>query len=282
MDCEFLPTLSNGIAVASCRGMMLMVADEIQAGIERKYPAIAHDLRHELTLAAEMQSHLLPATSPLVAKLGLAARTAPARAVGGDFYEFIRYATKRISAGAIGDVTGKGIAAAIYGAMVTGIIRTLAPRELGPAEMLQELNKVLLRRPIQARFVSLIYATWDDRNRHLHIANSGLPYPIHLHKGEISSVETAGLPLGVFHDPVYEEISLRCASGDMVVFFTDGITDAQDENGEEFGRPRLEELVALHANDSPHGVVDAIFTGVARHSQGMEAFDDQSVIVIRT
>lgn len=260
---------------------MMLVGEEIQAGIERKYPALSQDLRHELTLAAELQSHLLPPTSPLAAKLGLAARTVPARAVGGDFYEFIRYTTKRTSAAAIGDVTGKGIAAAIYGAMVAGIIRTLAHQELGAAEMLQELNDVLLTRPVPGRFVSLIYATWDDRERHLQIANSGLPYPIHVHSGQICSVEAVGLPLGVFHDAEYEQVSLRCAPGDMVVFFTDGITDAQDENGEEFGRSRLEELVAAHANDNSQKAVDAIFAGVARHSQGMEAFDDQSLFVVR-
>ena len=188
---------------------MMLAAEEIQTGIERKYPAVAPDLRHELTLAAEMQSRLFAPTLPSAAKLELAARTVPARVVGGDFYEFIRYTTKRASAGAIGDVTGKGIAAAIYGAMVTGIIRTLAHQELGPAEMLQELNDLLLRRPVQGRFVSLIYATWDDRERRLQIANSGLPYPIYVHGGEIRSVEAVGLPLGALHDAEYEEASCR-------------------------------------------------------------------------
>ena len=260
----------------------MLVTEDIQAGIERKYAAVGHDLRQELTLAAEMQSHLLTPTWPVAAKLGLAARSIPARAVGGDFYEFIRYATKRKISGAIGDVTGKGIPAAIYGAMVTGIIRTLARQEPGAAEMLRELNAVLLKRPVQGRFVSVIYATWDDRERQLQIANSGLPYPIYVHNGTVSSVEASGLPLGVFHDAEYEEIRLPCESGDMVVFFTDGITEAEDEKGEEFGRSRLEELVALHANDSAQEVVNSIFERVAKHSRGMEAFDDQSLIVIRT
>ena len=191
------------MGVASSKGMTMLVAEEIQAGIERKYPAVAQDLRNELTLAAEMQSDLLPHTSPFAAKLGLAARTVPAHAVGGDFYEFISYTARRISAGAIGGVTGKGIAAAIYGAMVTGMMRTLAHQELGAAEMLQELNNVLLRRPVQGRFVSLIYATWDDRERCLQVANAGLPYPIRVHSGQICSVKAGGLPLGVFHDAEY-------------------------------------------------------------------------------
>lgn len=140
---------------------------------------------------------------------------------------------------------------------------------------------MLLRRPVQGRFVSLIYATWDDRERCLQIANSGLPYPIHVQSGQICSVKAEGLPLGVFRDAEYEEVSLRCAPGDMVVFFTDGTTDAQDENGEEFGRSRPEELVAAHAVDSSQKVVDAIIEGVARHSQGMEPFDDQSLFVVQ-
>jgi len=261
---------------------MSATIEDIQAGIERKYAAVAHDLRQELALAAEMQSHLLPPTWPVPAKLGLAARSIPARAVGGDFYEFIRYATKRAAACAIGDVTGKGIPAAIYGAMVTRIIRTLAHQEPGPAEMLKKLNDVLLRRPVQGRFVSVIYATWDGRKRQLQIASSGLPYPIHVHKGQISRVEVSGLPLGVFHDVEYEEVSLPCESGDMFVFFTDGITEAEDEKGDEFGRSRLEELVAPHANDSAQEVLNSVFARVAGHSRGMETFDDQSLIVIRT
>ena len=260
----------------------MLVAEDIQTGIERKYAAVAHDLRQELKLAAEVQSDLLPPTPPLTAIGGLAAKSLPARAVGGDFYEFLRYSTKRKSAGAIGDATGKGIAAAIYAAMVAGIIRTLAQRELGAAEMLKELNNVLLRRPVQGRFISLIYATWDFRERRLQIANSGLPYPIYVHEGQISSVEATGLPVGVFRNTEYEEVGLICAPGDILVFFTDGITDAQDKYGKEFGRSRLEELVALHANDSAQEVVNSIFARVAQHSRGMETFDDQSVVVIRT
>jgi sigma-B regulation protein RsbU (phosphoserine phosphatase) len=261
---------------------MLMVTEEIKSGIERRYAAVAQDLRQELTLAAEMQLHLLPRTSPLKARLDLAARSIPARAVGGDFYEFIRYGAKRTSAGAIGDATGKGIAAAIYAAMVTGMVRALAQQEPGAAEMLSALNAMLLGRPVQARFVSLIYATWDERARRLQIANSGLPHPIHVHNGRITSVEADGLPLGIFHDAEYQEVSLSCAPGDMVVCFTDGITDAQDANDQEFGRSRLEEVVALHANGSAQEVVNAIFDAVATHSHGAEAFDDQSLIVIRT
>jgi phosphoserine phosphatase RsbU/P len=130
---------------------------------------------HELELASELQSELLPAVHPPEARIDLGARSVAARMVGGDFYDFFRYPGKAISAEAIGDVSGKGAAAAIYAGLVTGLLRSLAPLELGPAEMLSTLNKALLKRPVRGRYVSLIYATWDERERIFRIANAGLP-----------------------------------------------------------------------------------------------------------
>jgi sigma-B regulation protein RsbU (phosphoserine phosphatase) len=236
----------------------------------------------ELVLASELQTQMLPSCHPPEALVDLGARCVPARLLGGDFYDFFRYEGKAISAEAIGDVSGKGASAAIYASLVTGILRSLAPLELGPAEMLETLNQALLRRPVPGRFVSLIYATWDERQRLFRIANAGLPHPICVRNGETFSLQVEGMPLGLFEEAKYEEQVLECGAGDLVVFYTDGVTDAIDDRNEDFGPERLQGVVRAHAGESAEGVVSGIFVAVAAHTGSMEAFDDQTVVAVRT
>jgi phosphoserine phosphatase RsbU/P len=236
----------------------------------------------ELQLARELQSEMLPAYHPPEAGWDLAARCSAAQTVGGDFYDFFRYPGKAISAEAIGDVSGKGASAAIYAALVAGILRSLAPLELGPAEMLWTLNRELLKRPVRARYVSMIYATWNERDRVLCIANAGLPHPICVQNGKLFSLKASGLPLGLFESAEYEEYSVECGAGDLVVFYTDGVTEAVDRQEEEFGPEKLEKVIAMNAGEDAERVVNAIFFAVADHAGNLNAADDQTVIAVRT
>jgi sigma-B regulation protein RsbU (phosphoserine phosphatase) len=181
----------------------------------------------------------------------------------------------------IGDVSGKGAPAASYAALVSGILRSHAPIEPGPAEMLRAVNLSLAERRIEAQFVSIIYAVWDDQHRTLLVANSGLPRPIHVHGGKNHVIEATGLPLGLFDDANYDEFRFKMKPGDMFVFFSDGILDARSRRGELFGRHGVEKLVAEHSGESAEFLVDAIFNAVAQHSAGMETFDDQTVVAIK-
>ena len=146
----------------------------------RLYEEIARQekrLERDLSLARELQFRLLPQSLPKLPNLEVAAKFAPARAIGGDLYDFVNYSLDQMGM-VIGDVSGKGAPAAIYAALVSGILRSHAPIEPGPAEMLRAVNFSLGERRIEGQFVSLIYAVWDDRNRSLKIANSGLPRPL--------------------------------------------------------------------------------------------------------
>jgi sigma-B regulation protein RsbU (phosphoserine phosphatase) len=134
----------------------------------------------------------------------------------------------------IGDVSGKGAPAAIYAALVSGILRSHAPIEPGPAEMLRAVNFSLGERRIEAQFVSLIYAVWDDLDRSLQVANSGLPRPIYCHDGKVETIEATGLPLGLFDEVDYDELTFQAKPGDMFVFFSDGILDARNRAGDMF------------------------------------------------
>ena len=264
---------------------MTTLAAQIAIAIEnaRLYEEIERQerrLERDLSLARELQGRLLPQTNPKLAHLDVAAKFVPARAIGGDLYDFIPYSMSRLGI-VVGDVSGKGAPAAIYAALVSGIIRSHAPLEPAPSEMLSAVNLSLAERRIEAQFVSIIYALWDDAHRTLTVSNSGLPRPIYVHSGKNEVIEATGLPLGLFDEAEYDELEFRMKPGEMFVFFSDGILDARNRKGELFGRGRVESIVGECADKSAACVVDSLFKAVAEHSAGVETFDDQTVVAIR-
>src|SRR5579871_342564 len=264
---------------------MTTLAAQIAIAIEnaRLYEEIERQerrLERDLALARELQIRLLPQSRPKLAHLDVAAKFVPARTIGGDLYDFIPYSLSRLGI-VIGDVSGKGAPAAIYAALVSGILRSHAPIEPAPSEMLSAVNLSLAERRIEAQFVSLIYAVWDDEHRTLTVANSGLPRPVYVHDGKNEVIEATGLPLGLFDEAEYDEFKFRMKPGDMFVFFSDGILDARNRKGELFGRGRVEQIIGRCDDQSADCVVDSLFKAVAEHSAGVETFDDQTVVAIR-
>ena len=261
------------------------LAAQIAIAIEnaRLYEEIARQerrLERDLAMARELQFRLLPQSRPKLANLDIAAKFSPARAIGGDLYDFVSYSQSR-TALVIGDVSGKGAPAAIYAALVSGIIRSHAPMEPGPAEMLSAVNYSLADRRIDGQFVSVIYAVWDDENRTLQVANSGLPRPVYCHNGKTQLIEATGLPLGLFDDADYDEFTFQAKDDDIFVFFSDGILDATNKAGDLFGRTRLEKVIAEQCANSAEAMVKSIFKAAAEHARGVETFDDQTVVAIK-
>ncbi len=264
------------------------LAAQVAIAIEnaRLYERVAQQerrLEKDLALAAELQFRLLPPCCPVLPQAQLAAKFVPARTIGGDLYDFINYSEDRETrvGVAIGDVSGKGAPAALYAALASGFLRSHAAGKPGPAQMLTAINASLSARPIAAQFVSMIYAVWDDRERVLRIANSGLPRPIYCHHGKVEQVETVGMPMGLFPVAEYDESTYHAQPGDMFVFFSDGILDAANRAGELFGRCRVEQVVARHCDSSADDLVTAVFRAVEEPAAGMEAFDDQTVLALK-
>jgi phosphoserine phosphatase RsbU/P len=275
----------RGFFTEDHRRTMITLAAQIAIAIEnaRLYEEIARQekrLERDLALARELQFRLLPPALPKIPHLDVAAKFVPARAIGGDLYDFVNYSFGR-TAIVIGDVSGKGAPAAIYAALVSGILRSHAPIEPGPAEMLSAVNFSLGERRIEGQFVSLIYSVWDDKDRTLHVANSGLPRPIYCQGGKVQIIEATGLPLGLFEEADYEELSFQAKAGDIFVFFSDGILDAANKAGDLFGRERLARVVTKNCQVSADELVKAIFQAVSDHTAGADAFDDQTVVVLR-
>jgi sigma-B regulation protein RsbU (phosphoserine phosphatase) len=237
-------------------------------------------MQHDLELARELQMRIMPPSFPRLRAAQVYARFQSARLIGGDLYDFVPYSRERMGV-AIGDVTGKGAPAAIYAALVSGFLRSHARGELGPADLLKAINRSLTERPISAQYISMIFALWDERRRVLRLANSGLPRPIHCHDGKVETLRVEGLPLGLFPTAEYDEVTVRPQPGDLLVFLTDGITDASDAEGKMFGRTRLEQVVTDHRHGTTQHLVDAIFAAVAAHAASAEVFDDQTVVVLK-
>ena len=264
---------------------LITLAAQVAIAIEnaRLYEHIARQerrLEHDLALARELQFRLLPHSLPKMQHLEVEAKFLPARAIGGDLYDFVPYSLSRLGI-AVGDVSGKGAPAAIYAALVSGILRSHAPIEPGPAEMLSAVNLSLAERRIAAQFVSIIYAVWDDERRTLVVANSGLPRPIYSHDGKIEFIDATGLPLGLFDEADYDEFSFKAKPGDLFVFYSDGILDARNRDGHSFGPERVAAIVAGCANKSAGCVVNEIFKAVTEHAAGVDTFDDQTVVAIK-
>ena len=266
--------------------IMTTMAAQVAIAIENAtlYERIARQekrLEQDLALARELQFRLLPPKLPVFKHAEVASRFAPARQIGGDLYDFLKYGGHGVTGIAVGDVSGKGAPAAIYAALVSGIVRSHAMEEPSAAGMLEALNLSLAERPIDGQYVSMIYAIWDDNQQQLQLANSGLPRPIHCRGGKVEEIQATGLPIGLFGHATYDELNVRGRKGDAFLFFSDGILDATSSKGEMFGRHRLEAIAKANAHRSAEELVDAIFTAVSEHAEGVEAFDDQTIVALK-
>jgi len=195
-------------------------------------------------------------------------------------YDFLDYTLPRACI-AVGDVSGKGAPAALYAALVSGILRSLARDEPSPSELLNAVNQSLNHRRLDAQYLVLTCALWDDSKKTMRVANSGLPRPVYCHQGHAHMLEAAGLPLGMFEDVAYDEIAIHASPGDVFVFFSDGIVDASNAKDEQFGRTRVEHVISKHAGGGAKEIVDAIFQAADDFSAGAPVFDDQTVVVLK-
>ena len=210
----------------------------------------------------------------------MAVRFLPARTIGGDLYDFIDYGPNR-TAIVLGDVSGKAAPAALFAALVSGIMRSAALQQPEPAPMLALLNDALQERKLESQYVTLLFALWDDESRTLRVANSGAVQPIFCRDGQSITVRAEGFPLGMFPNVTYDEITVDTQPGDAIVFVSDGILDAENAQGEMYGQDRLAGLLCAHRDQPAQQIADAILADVARFQGAHDRFDDETIIVLR-
>ncbi|MGI4755706.1 MAG: SpoIIE family protein phosphatase [Janthinobacterium lividum] len=268
-----LTTLAGQIAIAITNARLYERIFEEEQRMER-----------DLQMAREVQIRLLPPLPPPMPNAEFAARFLPARSIGGDVYDFIPYGDGRLAI-ALGDVSGKAAPAALYAALVSGILRSLAAQHLSPAAMLAALNQQLQERKLDSQYVTMLFAVWNDAQRTLSIANAGSVQPMLVSQtgegGKARVIKAEGFPLGLFPDVEYEEFTLSTQPGDLLVFFSDGIVDADNVEGDMFGDERLCATLERLQNPDADSAVHRVLEAVAAFQGGKEHFDDETLVVLR-
>ncbi|HEY3706026.1 MAG TPA: SpoIIE family protein phosphatase [Terracidiphilus sp.] len=265
--------------------MLVTLAAQVAIAIEnaRLYQRVRRQeqqLERDITMAREVQLRLLPTLPPEHKNAEMAVRFLPARAIGGDLYDFLEYGDNR-SAIVLGDVSGKAAPAALFAALVSGIMRSAANQRFGPAEMLACLNDALQERRLDSQYVTMLFAVWNDDERTLALANSGAVQPMICRGGTSSTVRVEGFPLGMFPNSTYDEQTIATEPGDAIVFVSDGILDAENGQDEMYGEERLTNILCGHRQLPAAEIAEAILQDVSRFQGGKERFDDETIIVLR-
>jgi sigma-B regulation protein RsbU (phosphoserine phosphatase) len=264
---------------------LTLLAPQVASAIEnaRLYEEIAareQRMDKDLQAARKLQSVLLPSEAPEIEGLDIAVGVRPARDITGDLFDFFDYEGGQATI-VFGDSSGKGPAAALYAALVSGLLRSLGRRPRQPADLLQALNNALTERRAEAQYVTLLAMFWDASSRRLTIANAGGLPPIICRSDELLDLHAEGVPVGLLQGRVYEEMAVVLEAGDVVVLTSDGILDAMNEQGEEYGRERLGESIRACCHLPVKEMVKAIYAEVEQFSGNAPQFDDQTVLVFR-
>jgi sigma-B regulation protein RsbU (phosphoserine phosphatase) len=260
-----------------------LLAPQIATSVEnaRLYEEVAQRQRRmeeDLMAARELQTWLLPTEPPDLANLQTAIGLRPAREISGDIYDFSQHDDDHATL-AFGDVSGKGAAAALYGSLMSGLLRTVARRRRNPSALMKALNEALVARKVEARYVTLLVMLWHPHSRSFEMSNAGALPPMICRQGELLKLRVEGVPLGLLPDRDYEEISFQAQTGDVIVLYSDGIPDHLGPEGDEYGRARLAKVVLASYKLTAQGVIDAIFADLDRFNP--ELFDDQTLVVLK-
>jgi len=272
--------------------IVTLLASQAAVAIEnaRLYETIRNNevrLEKEIRFAQRVQAALLPVDLPKRLKqVDVAARFAPARELGGDLYDFLAPEPNSLVV-AVGDVSGKGVPAALYSAFAGELIRSrtfrrrYAPERFGPAGVLASTNTILHERQLEEYYCTLCYAVFDFKRRTMTMANSGLPYPVRCSDGRAEQITLPGVPLGSFAGSTYDEVSFDLAKGDLFVFCTDGVFEANDALGREFGAERLLDVIGAVRTSTAREIVDAIFSAVQEFRGETPPNDDMTAVALK-
>ena len=280
----YLDSRTKGTLLAPETGATLdALAAEAAVAIDnaRLYRAAVEKARldQEMATAAQIQRALLPTRSRTGAFFDAAAEMFPCRAIGGDFFEYIDLPGDRFGF-ALGDVSGKGPPAALLGALTQGSLAAQTTIASGPADALTRLNTALVKRAIEGRFVTLFYAQLDPDGT-LTFCNGGHNPPFLVDgRGELSRLETGGMPMGLFDGLPFNEESVTMEPGDFLVLFSDGVSEALDSAGAEFEDARIVESIAGAPGRDAPAQLEHLLSNVKKFTAGAPQNDDVTVVVI--
>ena len=272
--------------------LLTLLASQAAVAIEnaRLYEEVRRNeerIEKELRFAQRVQRALLTTEPPSgLRDADVAGRFEPAYELGGDLHDFLAPEADTLVV-AVGDVSGKGAPAALYGAFAAELVRSrtlrrrYTPDKFSVSGVLKAMNTILHDRQLEEYYCTLCYAFFDFKGRELTLSNSGLPYPIRCSDAGCGLIELPGLPLGSFAGATYDEITMPLQAGDVFVFCTDGIYDTVSEDGVDFGSERVCEIVRAHRRSSAREIVDAIFAEVSLFRGHVPQPDDMTAVAVK-
>jgi sigma-B regulation protein RsbU (phosphoserine phosphatase) len=252
-------------------------------------------LQSEVEIASEVQNQLFPRSAPVMQSIELMGICHPARTVSGDYYDYLCLPDGNLAV-AIGDVAGKGISAALLMASIQSIIRTQLAAGLplaaaagnghvgthfSTSSIVAQLNRQLYASTSPEKYATFFFGAYDERSRVLTYTNAGHLPPLLLRAGEVTLLEVTGTVVGLFPAIRYEEQTVQLRENDLLIAYTDGITEPENAYGEEFGSERLAETVLRHQNSEPKEIVAKIMEAVTTWSTAPELPDDMTVVIAR-
>lgn len=263
---------------------LTLLAPQIASSIEnaRLYEELAQReqrMEQDLKAARNLQRVLLPRYVEIHG-LEAAIRSRPAREISGDVCEFYEHGDE-YAVIAFGDVSGKGAAAALYGALISGLLRTLAPRRRSPALLMQSLNEALLERRVDAQYATLTVLLWEPRVRRLTIVNAGGEAPLVYRRGELIALSGTGVPIGLLEGRDYDEEVFQTEPGDAILLYSDGIVDQLDEGEHHFTHTRIRHFFETHGNETPRVAVDGLIAELDAFRGAIALTDDQTAVVMK-
>ena len=275
-DVEILTLLASQAAVAIENAHLYEAVRENEERLEK-----------ELRFAQRVQAALLPTELPTRLKgVDVAASFAAAQELGGDFHDLLTPESATLIV-AVGDVSGKGIPAALYSVFAGELVRSrtfrrrFLPEKSSPAGILSSINAILHQRQLEEYYATLCYALFDLKRRQMTLSNSGLPYPVRCSAEGCGQIELPGVPLGSFFGSTYDEVSYPLHKGDVYVFCTDGVFEAMDREGREFGAARLIEEVGAAREACAREIVERIVLAVDHFRDGTAPNDDMTIVAVK-
>ena len=272
--------------------LLTLLASQAAVAIEnaRLYEEVRRNeerMEKELRFAQRVQMALLPTDLPAgLRNADFAGRFEPANELGGDLHDFLA-PEPNILVVAVGDVSGKGAPAALYGAYVAELVRSrtlrrrYTPDRFSVSGVLQTMNQILHERQLEEYYCTLCYAFFDFERRVLTMSNSGLPYPIRCSHDACAQIELPGVPLGSFPGVTYDEVVIPLERGDVFVFCSDGVFETVNAENADFGAQRVCDVIRAHHQDTAGGIVDAVFEAASGFRGHAPQNDDMTAVAVK-
>ena len=270
-------------ALAVAVGIGLYTYDSMRRQIEQQFNALSRQelLERQMRVARDVQEHLLPGSPPPIPDLELCGRYIPAREVGGDYYDFVPLESGQLAV-VIGDVSGKGVPAALIMAGLQASVRSHAIQVDDVGRTTARINDQLYRTSSASRYATFLFGLYDPDSGKLRFSNAGHHPPLLWRQGAFQAVtDQGGFPLGMFDGASYDESALQLQPGDLIALYTDGLVETPNEDGEEFGEERVAQLIDEHADQPLETIATRLFGSLQSWAGDVDAHDDATLVLMR-